>query len=75
MRRHLKFTPFPGEDVGWMIEQAGEELFMFSTDFPHPEGGKDPLAKFDEALATTDEGAKARFFHDNMDELLTGASR
>ncbi|HEY7107785.1 MAG TPA: amidohydrolase family protein, partial [Acidimicrobiia bacterium] len=44
VHRHLKFTPFPGEDVGWMIESAGAELFMFSTDFPHPEGGKDPLA-------------------------------
>ena len=39
VRRHLKFTPFPGEPVGWMIEQAGPELFMFSTDYPHPEGG------------------------------------
>jgi predicted TIM-barrel fold metal-dependent hydrolase len=38
VRKHLKFTPFPGEDVGWMIQEAGEELFMFSTDYPHPEG-------------------------------------
>ncbi|HEX6476581.1 MAG TPA: amidohydrolase family protein, partial [Acidimicrobiales bacterium] len=40
VRRHLKFTPFAGEPVGWMIEQAGSELFMFSTDYPHPEGGR-----------------------------------
>src|SRR5262249_29762166 len=46
----LKFTPFPGEPVGWMIEQCGPELFMFSTDFPHPEGGRDPLAKFEAAM-------------------------
>jgi hypothetical protein len=32
VRRHLKFTPYPGEPLGWMIEQAGGELFMFSTD-------------------------------------------
>ena len=49
VRRHLKFTPFPGEPVDWMMEQAGAELFMFSTDFPHPEGGRDPLQKFDDA--------------------------
>jgi uncharacterized protein len=42
VRRHLKFTPFPGEPVGWMIEQAGPGLFMFSTDYSHPEGGRDP---------------------------------
>jgi predicted TIM-barrel fold metal-dependent hydrolase len=70
VRRHLKFTPFPGEDVGWMIEQAGPELFMFSTDFPHPEGGRDPLAKFAETLTAIDEADQARFYHDNMAELL-----
>ncbi len=26
-----------------MIEQAGAELFMFSSDYPHPEGTKDPI--------------------------------
>ena len=44
MRRQVRFTPFPTEPVGWMIEQAGAELFLFSSDYPHPEGGRDPLA-------------------------------
>ena len=70
VRQHLKFTPFPGEDVGWMIESAGEELFMFSTDFPHPEGGKDPLAKFEETLANASEDARDRFYYRNMAELI-----
>jgi predicted TIM-barrel fold metal-dependent hydrolase len=70
VRRHLKFTPFPGEPVGWMIEQGGPELFMFSTDYPHPEGGRDPLAKFEETLSNTSEEDKARFYAGNMAELL-----
>jgi predicted TIM-barrel fold metal-dependent hydrolase len=70
VRKHLKFTPFPGEDVGWMIEQGGTELFMFSTDFPHPEGGRDPLTKFDETMGSVDDDAQARFYHGNMAELL-----
>jgi predicted TIM-barrel fold metal-dependent hydrolase len=70
VRKHLKFTPFPGEDVGWMIEQGGPELFMFSTDFPHPEGGRDPLAKFEETLGSVGDDAQARFYHGNMAELL-----
>jgi predicted TIM-barrel fold metal-dependent hydrolase len=74
VRKHLKFTPFPGEDVGWMIESAGEELFMFSTDFPHPEGGKDPLAKFEETLTSTSADAQDRFYYRNMAELLHGAA-
>ncbi len=39
LRRQVKFTPFPTEPVGWLIEQAGPELFCFSSDYPHPEGG------------------------------------
>ena len=72
VRRHLKFTPFPGEPVDWMIEQSGAELFMFSTDFPHPEGGRDPLQKFDDALAGSSEEDRSKFFYDNMHELLHG---
>jgi uncharacterized protein len=72
VRRHLKFTPFPGEPVGWMIEQAGPELFMFSTDYPHPEGGRDPLAKFAESLAATSPADQERFYAGNLTELLNG---
>jgi predicted TIM-barrel fold metal-dependent hydrolase len=70
VRAHLKFTPFPGEPLGWMIEQAGAELFMFSTDYPHPEGGKNPLAKFEEALVATSAADQERFYFANMDELV-----
>jgi uncharacterized protein len=72
VQRHLKFTPFPGEPVGWMIEQAGAELFMFSTDYPHPEGGKDPLGKFEAALGGRSEGDKDQFYYSNMAALLGG---
>jgi hypothetical protein len=58
-----------------MIQQAGPELFMFSTDYPHPEGGKDPLAKFEGAMEMTGEAERARFYHDNMAELLYGDER
>jgi len=74
VRRHLKFTPFPGEPVDWMIEEAGAELFMFSTDYPHPEGGKDPLQKFDEVLASSSASDRSKFFFENMYELLHGTT-
>ena len=70
VRKHLKFTPFPGEPVGWMIEQAGDDLFMFSTDYPHPEGGRDPKAKFEDTMATVSETDRERFYFGNMAELL-----
>ena len=70
VKSHLKFTPFPGEPVGWMMEQSGPELFMFSTDYPHPEGGKDPLAKFEETLTGAGETEQAKFYWENMATLL-----
>jgi uncharacterized protein len=73
VRRHLKFTPYAGEPVGWMIEQAGPELFMFSSDYPHPEGGRDPLAKFEAALTSTSAADQAKFYAQNMQELVSAA--
>ncbi|MHB8467770.1 MAG: amidohydrolase family protein [Acidimicrobiales bacterium] len=74
VRRHLKFTPHPGERVGWMMEQAGSELFMFSSDYPHPEGGHDPIAKFESELAGLTLADRERFYAGNMAELLAGSS-
>ncbi|MGH9919133.1 MAG: amidohydrolase family protein [Nitrososphaerales archaeon] len=74
VHRHLKFTPFAGEPVGWMIEQAGGDLFMFSTDYPHPEGGRDPLAKFEEELDGVSAEDRERFYHGNMAELLPASA-
>ncbi len=71
-RRQLKFAPFPPEPVGWMIEQAGAELFLFSSDFPHAEGGRDPIGRFERALNEypTDEDARDRFYARNFSELV-----
>ncbi len=70
VRRHRKLTPFPGEPVGWMIEQAGADLPPFSSDVPHPEGGRDPLGAFEEALGAVDETVRDRFCAENLAELL-----
>jgi hypothetical protein len=53
-----------------MMEQAGSELFMFSSDYPHPEGGRDPLAKFEESLTGAGESDQASFYAGNMADLI-----
>jgi predicted TIM-barrel fold metal-dependent hydrolase len=70
VRRQLRFTPYSLEPVGWMIAQAGEELFLFNSDYPHPEGGRNPLKRFEESLASTPEPARERFFSRNFAELM-----
>jgi predicted TIM-barrel fold metal-dependent hydrolase len=70
VRRQLKFTPHPTEPAGWIIEQGGAELFMFSSDYPHIEGGRNPIKRFEESMAGTSESAKERFYARNFDELM-----
>ncbi len=70
IRRAVKFTPFPGEDVGRLIRDAGTELFMFSSDYPHPEGTDDPIGRFEHTFKEISEEAKERFYCGNFQEMM-----
>lgn len=70
VHRQLKFTPFTSEPVGALIRQAGGDLFMFSSDYPHPEGGRDPLGSFDAALDGLPASDLDRFYRRNFAELM-----
>ena len=50
LKRQVRFSLFPFEDAAWLIREAGEELFMFASDYPHPEGSKDPIGRFAKSL-------------------------
>ena len=68
----LRFTPYPFEDVGELIAQSDPRLYLFSTDYPHAEGGRDPIGRFDASLAASgaDEQTAARFYGGNFADLL-----
>ncbi len=70
IRRQVKFTPFPHEPAGWIIEHAGDELCMFSSDYPHIEGGRNPLKRFEASTATISAEAKERFYSRNFAEMM-----
>ncbi|MBI3249198.1 MAG: amidohydrolase family protein [Deltaproteobacteria bacterium] len=70
VHRQLRFTPHPTEPVGWMVEQAGDDLFMFSSDYPHIEGGRHPLKRFETAMPSVGEPAKERFYAQNFVDLV-----
>ena len=74
VHRQLWFTPFPTEPVGWMIDQAGDDLFLFSSDYPHPEGGRDPLRRFETALMGATDEARERFYSANFAEMMALAA-
>ncbi len=73
IRRQIRVTPYPSEDVGWIISQAGEELCLFSSDYPHVEGGRHPLKRFEATTAALSERAKQRFYCDNFVDLMGSA--
>jgi uncharacterized protein len=70
VRRQVRATPYPTEDVGWIIEQAGTEVCMFSSDYPHVEGGRRPIERFEASLGDAGEEVRRRFYCDNFLDLM-----
>jgi len=68
--RQIRVTPYPHEDAGWIVEQSGDDICMFSTDYPHVEGGRNPVGRFERSLAGLSEAAKQRFYCDNFVDLM-----
>jgi len=73
VRRQIRVTPYPAEPVGWIIAQAGEEVCLFSSDYPHVEGGRNPIKRFEDGMNGTSPRAKQRFYADNFVDLMGAA--
>ncbi len=50
VQRQVRATPYPHEDTGWTIANAGADVCMFSSDFPHVEGGRNPIGRFERSM-------------------------
>ncbi|MFP6626579.1 MAG: amidohydrolase family protein [Deltaproteobacteria bacterium] len=71
LRRNVRVTPFITEDIGLMVERYGlGEVYVFSTDFPHPEGGRDPLDKMASSVSRHGPEAVERLLITNAEWLL-----
>jgi predicted TIM-barrel fold metal-dependent hydrolase len=70
VHRQIRFTPYPTEDVGWIVEQAGADLVLFSSDYPHVEGGRRPLERFEASLGDASEDVRRQFYCDNFRFLM-----
>ena len=70
LRRQVRFTPLVFEDVEWLIESAGPELFLFSTDYPHPEGGRDPFGRFEASLGKFGVSERSQFYAENFLHMM-----
>ena len=75
VRRSMKFTPYPTEDVGWIIEQAGAETMLFNSDYPHVEGGRRPIERFERSLGDASDGVRQAFYCDNFLSLMGATAK
>jgi len=70
VQRQVRFAPHPSEDLAWIIENAGSDLCMFSSDYPHPEGGCTPVESFEAKLTGISTEIQQQFFCDNFLDLM-----
>jgi len=72
--RQVRVTPYPTEPAGWIIEQSAPEVCLFSTDYPHVEGGRNPKGRFDRSTAALPAEHRERFYRTNFEDLMGGRS-
>ncbi len=70
VRDQIRATPYPTEDVRWIVEQAGTEVALFSTAYPHVEGGRRPLERFETSLGDASDEIRQAFYCDNFIDLM-----
>jgi predicted TIM-barrel fold metal-dependent hydrolase len=73
LTQQLAFTPYVFEDVGALIDQSNPELYLFSTDYPHTEGGRNPIARFESALGNRSEAIRDGFYSENFLRIFPDA--
>ena len=70
LQRQFFATPYPHENTGWLIANGCEDIVMFSSDFPHIEGGRNPMKRFNESLDGVTAAQRAKFLRDNMIAMM-----
>lgn len=73
VQRQIRATPYPTEDVGWIINQGCEDVVLFSSDYPHVEGGRRPIERFERTLGETSDANRDKFYATNMMDLMGSA--
>ena len=70
--RQIRVAPLHTENTGWILKNVGKDILMFNTDYPHPEGGKDPFGAYErslDAVSATPEELEG-FYRKNYEDYL-----
>jgi uncharacterized protein len=66
----MAFTPYPFEDVAALINESNADLYLFSSDYPHIEGGRNPLGRFGTSLDGFADDVLEKFYSANLGRVL-----
>jgi len=69
-RRQFRVTPYAHEPTGWIMDNSSEDMLLFSSDFPHVEGGRNPIKRFSDNMPGVSEVAQQKFYRDNFIDLM-----
>ena len=68
-KEHWWVSPFPEEDVNFLVEQIGIDRVVFGSDWPHAEGTVRP-ADYIDYLGKFDDASLRKIMRDNATNLL-----
>jgi predicted TIM-barrel fold metal-dependent hydrolase len=69
LTEHLWVCPFPEDDVDALIDAIGADHVIFGSDYPHPEGVREPI-DYLQRLAGRDEAVTRKVMRGNAAQLL-----
>lgn len=72
-RRQVRVGALAYEQPATLVEQAGEDVFMYGSDWPHAEGIAHPVASYEELLGPLPDSAREKLFAGNVRWLLGAA--
>ncbi|MGI8793744.1 MAG: amidohydrolase family protein [Acidimicrobiales bacterium] len=70
LAEQMAFTPYVFEDIGTLIDQSNPDLYLFSSDYPHVEGGRDPIGRFERSLGDRSEATRDKFYATNFERIF-----
>jgi predicted TIM-barrel fold metal-dependent hydrolase len=71
IRRNIRVSPFDFEPVGTYLDNYGlDTVYCFASDYPHVEGGSDPMGKFSAQIEKFGPAMFEKFFVTNGEVLF-----
>lgn len=70
-RRQVKVSAFWNEPLEWLIRSAGDEVLLFGSDYPHPEGNVRAVELAQQNVSRLPKPSQRRFFRENARALFS----